>query len=154
MKYIKAIPSIALLIMVSTIANAESITLPPAKKSPNLPIILKIQAISSNTYISSYSDQTYTGTSTKAPCTDLQLFTNDYHWVGTVNGLTQNLSSLDLVQKYGQRITCLEEDIVWDEKIYSTGKIQLLWDENSRTYTAATPNKATIDFNTETPATE
>jgi hypothetical protein len=67
---------------------------------------------------------------------------------GNFNNDTVKLTSQQIVAEYGSALTCIKTTFYMGKShnVYTTGNILLLWDENSSTYTAATPNKVAIDF--------
>jgi hypothetical protein len=148
MQYLKALTT-TILIMAATIANAQGILFKQA--TPNHlttgPIVLTIHAKSEKIYhFTSYSNQFYSGSSQTAPCSDLNLWVqDDNHWT-TLRDDTVELFSDDIVYHFGRSATCIKEDIIWRGNSYSTGNIQVLWDESTSSYIAATPDKVIIDF--------
>ena|SRR3990167_4726039 len=90
--------------------------------------------------------QIWAGTSMSAPCSDLMLM---HEMVGAsgyaLNG-TQHVSSKEIVDMVGVKVTCMREDAMYKGKNYSSGKIRLTWDTVSGEYTKASPSIITMDF--------
>jgi hypothetical protein len=89
----------------------------------------------------------YAGTSVTDPCSDMSHIRSDDGWT-IINNYTDKITSCMLTNFFGPAKTCVRIDISLAGTIptFTTGNIQLLWDESSKTYTAATPSKVTIDL--------
>ena len=97
-----------------------------------------------------FIERDYVGKSQTAPCSDLEMV-GQSTFKDELFSITFPVASEDIVESLGESLTCIKTDfmIVESKNVYSTGNIQLLWDDNSKSYTAATPNKVTMDFRKE-----
>jgi hypothetical protein len=155
MKQLFTLITTATLLIATSTANA-SIWLASASATPraNLhdlsPVIVTFHAFSDHAFSAEYIEEDFIGTSASAPCTDLKpimpALNPDLY--GNFNDDTLKLTSQQIVAEYGSALTCIKTSFYMGKShnVYTTGNILLLWDENSSTYTAATPNKVSIDF--------
>jgi hypothetical protein len=152
MKHFKSVAIVAAFLMLATTANAQSMFFKSSNNTnliesdkSNEPTILTFYIITDHEFTTEYSEQLYFGTSTSAPCSDLKPFgqalknTMKFHKANYVT------TSSDLVDTFPVPATCVAFDISMNGNNYSTGNIKVLWDESSKSYTAATPNKIEID---------
>lgn len=95
-------------------------------------------------YFTTYTEEYYGGVSQTAPCSDLHLVnTVNGYWMSGSNSVL-SMASKDMVNSWGQRLTCIRYDITYSGNVYSSGSIQTVWDENALSYVSATPNKINI----------
>lgn len=110
----------------------------------NTPILLSVEA---GNGAQSGIINGYAGTSTSAPCSDLTLIyhsdmgKNIYIKPGTIN-----TTSNDLIKHPGPGYACMRTDLIIAGKTYSSGNIQLTWDEVNHVYTDANPNRVVLNL--------
>ena len=136
-------------ILVLTITNAQAIPAPALTQNLNSPPDILVMHFKSNEshYFAGYSERYYTGISQSDPCSDLIFYTS-FSFTG-ISTWDHKFDSSAIIGYFGPRLTCIKEDIVWNDKLYSTGNIQVLWDEKTYSYVAATPSQVTFDFDTD-----
>jgi hypothetical protein len=120
---------------------------PPAQHGNG---ILSITIIAPTPFNHWFIEKDYVGKSQSAPCSDLEMVA-EATFKDELFSITFPVASEDIVDTFGESLTCIKTDFMIAEtkNVYSTGNIQLIWDENTHAYTAATPNKVTMDFRKE-----
>jgi hypothetical protein len=111
------------------------------------PIIFTYILYTDHSYWAMITYDYFAGTSTTAPCSDMTRIATD-DGITFITNYTDKVPSDRLVQIFGPAKTCVRFDIAIAgvDTIFTTGNTQLLWDENSKAYTAATPSKVTLDL--------
>jgi hypothetical protein len=151
MKLLKVFISATVLALTVTNAQAMPDAAPTQKLDSSQNIFVIHFKSKTSHYFAGFTEYYYTGISPSAPCSDLAPYTN-FSFTGIYNW-DHEFDSGAIIAYFGPRLTCLKEDLVWDNKRYSTGNVQVMWDEKAYAYVAATPSEATFDFDTDgTPA--
>jgi hypothetical protein len=144
MKLLKALFSVTVIAFTVTNVQAMPAATPTHNLNSSIPILFVHTISKESHYFDSYTASYYGGVSQKDPCSDLHLL-RSFTFLG-VKDSTYIYDSEHLVSYFGERLTCVKTDILWNSKTSSTGNIQLLWDEDALSYVAATPSKVTIDL--------
>jgi hypothetical protein len=152
MKYFQTLVIAASIIATSTASAAvwKGALYPRTNLHDLSSVIVTVHMFSDHPYSAEYIEADYIGSSASAPCSDLKSVTQGItpDLYGNFNDDTFKLTSQQLVEEYGTALTCIKTTFTMrnSHNVYTTGNILLLWDENSNTYTAATPNKISIDL--------
>jgi hypothetical protein len=153
MKYRKILALLAASIIIANDVNANGqgshvLNGTTATNLNSEPTIFTYIAYTDHYYWCIATDENYAGTSTTAPCSDMTIISGGDGFT-LITNYTDKFSSEFLVKTIGPGKTCYRSDrtIAGSKHLkVSTGDIQLLWDESSKTYVAATPDKVTLDF--------
>jgi hypothetical protein len=152
MKYLRILTLAASLIILNTAnANGSIGHILPDYNLTNLnsdPIIFTIISYTNHAYWAFVTDQNFSGSSITEPCSDMtEAYGGDGYSI--VMNYTDTITSQWLINSIGPARTCFrsERTIAGPNNLkVSTGNIKLIWDENSKTYIGATPDKVSLDF--------
>jgi hypothetical protein len=108
--------------------------------------ILKLTVITRHPYVATGDAEFFKSTPTITPCDDFI----ETSWVKNreitvVSGQTE-FDSDDLLDKIGPEATCFRAIYTLNNKNYTTGDIQLVWDDSIQSYIKATPAEVVINF--------
>jgi hypothetical protein len=133
-----------------TTVNAQAIPASAQSLKPD-PTLFTIHFKTNEWHVfTGYTERLFAGSSQKDPCSDLSFFhTSD--WTG-ISNWDHKFDSEAIIGHFGKRATCIKQDIIWNDSVYSTGNIQVMWDEETNSYVSATPSEVTLDFDKATPA--
>jgi hypothetical protein len=113
--------------------------------------IVTVHVLVYHPYTSEFSEQHFIGTSASAPCSDLKAITqNDMtNITGYVTASNFKLTSAKIISEFGSALTCIRADVTManNNHVYTSGNIQLMWNNTSSTYTSAIPSTITMDIN-------
>jgi hypothetical protein len=147
MKNLKSLALAVSLGLLSTAAAAESFNL---KNLTSSSTVLTLHVFSNHPFRAAGFAEAFGGTSTTEPCSDLHSITVSPVAFANFGDSLVKISS-DQLMVVGQALTCVKIDmtLVASGHVYSTGNIQLAWDQDAQAYTSATPDMITLDFSKE-----
>jgi hypothetical protein len=152
MKCLKLLAVVSSLIIISAAANAQVLLLDNATHvnfdsvDTTQPTLITYRIVTDHRYSAIYYVEDFKGISTTEPCSDLTLVKNYYSVRSEVVPMNEAIISYDLLFGYGPAATCIKTEITLNGMVFSTGNIKLIWDEGSKTYTAAEPSSVTVDL--------
>jgi hypothetical protein len=152
MKYSKTLAILATFILVASSANAQNMpwghTSIHSLEGSDEPAsaLFTINSYTDHDYKAQFSIQNFSGTSTSDPCSDLQPFGEPVKYNLLVEEVDIDFDNPDIIRHWGAAKTCIKSEISVNGVVFSTGNIQLAWDENANAYTSATPSSIDMDF--------
>jgi hypothetical protein len=150
MKHLKSLVILIALCTLTTTAFAGNFQMFKASKAHKLtqePALLTLNLVAEPPFRAEVTTEVFAGTSTTAPCSDLQSVGKSAPDTWTFATATEEFTSSDFLEDFGKSVTCIKSAITFTAtgNVYSTGNLQLLYDPNTSTFTSVMPDKVTID---------
>lgn len=151
MKHLKSLATLFALCTLTTTAFAGHFQMFQAAKAHKLtqePTILTLNLVAEPPFRAEVVTEVFAGTSTTAPCSDLQSVGKSAPDTYYFDSQTDELTSSELLEDFGKTVTCIKSNITFTAtgNVYSTGNLQLIYDPNTSTFTSVVPDKVTIDI--------